>query len=296
MRALAVLLLLPLCLPSRAQAQVSVDMRALDSMGAAPARPSASPAPRQVPAMPAAPVASAPPSAATAKPASAPPRPSTRPDIARPETARPETAKPEPTRPGAATTQAGGRHDTRSAPAAKPPSVALPAQPPPAAPLSTMVPVPAAPPGPPPANVRLVFPNGKTDLSPEDEAAIRGLARALPAGGAAAFGGVTVLAYAAGTENDPSTARRLSLSRGLAVRTVLMDSGIPSSQIYVRALGAAPDMPADRVELTVARPSAPSGGSPVAAPAAPAPGAALPGASGPGTAASRPASRGPATR
>ena len=64
---------------------------------------------------------------------------------------------------------------------------------------------------------------------------------------------VNVVAYAAGKPDDPSTARRLSLSRGLAVRSVLLASGVPSAQIYVRALGAtASDGPADRVELTVA--------------------------------------------
>ena len=65
---------------------------------------------------------------------------------------------------------------------------------------------------------------------------------------------INVIAYAAGKPDDPSTARRLSLSRGMAVRSVLLASGVPSSQIYVRALGAtASDGPADRVELVVAR-------------------------------------------
>ena len=64
---------------------------------------------------------------------------------------------------------------------------------------------------------------------------------------------MNVVAYAAGKPDDPSTARRVSLSRGMAVRSVLLDSGVPSAQIYVRALGAtASDGPADRVELVVA--------------------------------------------
>ena len=48
-----------------------------------------------------------------------------------------------------------------------------------------------------------------------------------------------VVAYAAGTPDDPSTARRLSLSRALAVRSALMADGVGSARIYVRALGAA---------------------------------------------------------
>ena len=131
-----------------------------------------------------------------------------------------------------------------------PPAPALPAALPSAPPPSTMVPVPVARPLPLPPPVRLVFEGGKADLTPADEAAIRDLARAIPA---QAVDSVNVVAYAAGKPDDPSTARRLSLSRGLAVRSVLLASGVPSAQIYVRALGAtSSDGPADRVELTVA--------------------------------------------
>ena len=77
-----------------------------------------------------------------------------------------------------------------------------------------------------PPPVRLVFEDGKTDLTPADEAAIQDLARAIPA---PAADSVNVLAYAAGKPDDPSTARRLSLSRGLAVRSVLLASGVPSA-------------------------------------------------------------------
>jgi type IV pilus biogenesis protein CpaD/CtpE len=59
-----------------------------------------------------------------------------------------------------------------------------------------------------------------------------------------------VLAYAAGSANDPSAARRLSLSRGLAVRSALIADGVSSSRIYVRALGSQPGGgPADRVDV-----------------------------------------------
>ena len=61
-----------------------------------------------------------------------------------------------------------------------------------------------------------------------------------------------VVAYAAGTPEDPSTARRLSLSRALAVRSALMADGVGSSRIYVRALGATGgDAAPDRVDLAV---------------------------------------------
>jgi hypothetical protein len=79
------------------------------------------------------------------------------------------------------------------------------------------------------------------------------------------------VAYAAGTPEDPSTARRLSLARALAVRSALIADGVSSTRIYVRALGAQPggalagDAPADRVDLSVLGANAPS--IPASAPA-----------------------------
>jgi outer membrane protein OmpA-like peptidoglycan-associated protein len=59
-----------------------------------------------------------------------------------------------------------------------------------------------------------------------------------------------VLAYASGDEDSASKARRLSLSRALAVRSFLIDQGVHSTRIEVRALGnKVPDGPPDRVDL-----------------------------------------------
>jgi outer membrane protein OmpA-like peptidoglycan-associated protein len=59
---------------------------------------------------------------------------------------------------------------------------------------------------------------------------------------------IQVLAYASG--EDASKARRLSLSRALAVRSFLIDQGVHSSRIEVRALGnKVPDGSPDRVDL-----------------------------------------------
>lgn len=254
MRTAGGLSLLLLCLTSRAQGQVSVDMRALDSLG--PAQPAARPAPapaRSPAAVPAVHATTSRPAGAgaSASPAGAP--------------AAAAMVAPAAGTPAAATAATGtataGDHAARQAstagtaaprmPAASnAPVPALPTARPAAPPPSTMVPAQAASPSPLPPPVRLVFEEGKTELTPADEAAIQGLARSIPA---PAADSVNVVAYAAGKPDDPSTARRLSLSRGLAVRSVLMASGIPSAQIYVRALGATPsDGPADRVELTVA--------------------------------------------
>ena len=59
-----------------------------------------------------------------------------------------------------------------------------------------------------------------------------------------------VLAYASGDEDNSSKARRLSLTRALAVRSFLIDQGVHSTRIEVRALGnRVPEGPADRVDL-----------------------------------------------
>ncbi|MCA1908839.1 MAG: OmpA family protein [Magnetospirillum sp.] len=62
-----------------------------------------------------------------------------------------------------------------------------------------------------------------------------------------------LLAYASGDEASSSKARRLSLSRALEVRKVLMDKGIRSTRIEVRALGNKLDGrgPADRVDAVL---------------------------------------------
>lgn len=95
----------------------------------------------------------------------------------------------------------------------------------------------------------MTFGTGEADLSPASAAAIHRLVQAAPPGDSTSF---NVVAYAAGTPEDPSTARRLSLARALAVRSALIADGIISSRIYVRALGAvAGDEAPDRVDLAV---------------------------------------------
>lgn len=62
-----------------------------------------------------------------------------------------------------------------------------------------------------------------------------------------------VVAYAAGQSNNVSQARRLSLSRALAVRAYLIDKGIRSTRMDVQAMGAPENGngPADRVDLSL---------------------------------------------
>jgi outer membrane protein OmpA-like peptidoglycan-associated protein len=66
---------------------------------------------------------------------------------------------------------------------------------------------------------------------------------------------VVVNAHAVDDGQGQSQARRLSLSRALAVRTFLVESGVPAERIYLRPLGsAAADGPPDRVDILPLRP------------------------------------------
>jgi outer membrane protein OmpA-like peptidoglycan-associated protein len=62
-----------------------------------------------------------------------------------------------------------------------------------------------------------------------------------------------IAAYAAGNADTASQARRLSLSRALAIRSYLIEKGIASTRLDVRALGnQAESGPADRVDISLA--------------------------------------------
>ena len=63
---------------------------------------------------------------------------------------------------------------------------------------------------------------------------------------------IQLLAYGGDKGDKSSDARRLSLKRALSIRQVLIDDGVPSERIDVRAMGGADDGgPADRVDVFV---------------------------------------------
>jgi outer membrane protein OmpA-like peptidoglycan-associated protein len=232
-----------------AQAQVTVDLHALDAL------PGAKPAGKehavQHPAL-----KSAQRRAATTTSAKPTPEPATEAPAA---TQKVATASPAPTAAPPAT--------------ATPPPATLPTAPPPTAALAPVTTAPqvaqVGPPPPPPisdsaasaatstgSGLRVTFGAGDANLSPASAAAIKNVVGSAPSGGNTSF---NVVAYAAGTPEDPSTARRLSLSRALAVRSALVADGVDSSRIYVRALGAAGGAEApDRVDLAVMGGNAPA--------------------------------------
>ena len=218
--------------PSTQPVQPGVNSGALDALKPTPARPR--PAPQHRPAQP------------TARPKNA----------AKPTPAAlPVPPKP-PARPPAVPT-------VPPAIAAIPPAVAVPVQRPPDPPPVVVA---ADAPGeasPAPGGVRVTFGAGRADLNAATDAAIRSFVRPLRDSEQP----INVLAYAAGSADDPSTPRRLSLARALAARAVLINEGVASTRIYVRALGSAGgDGPADRVDLSANAPGAPSAPAPAAKP------------------------------
>jgi outer membrane protein OmpA-like peptidoglycan-associated protein len=115
--------------------------------------------------------------------------------------------------------------------------------------------------------VRVTFGSDRFDLNPAGETALQALVRSARPGTDTTY---TVTSYAAGSPDDPSTPRRLSLSRALSVRGVLMAAGVASVRIYVRALGASTpaiaEGPPDRVDVTVVSQPMPAAAPPAAAP------------------------------
>jgi outer membrane protein OmpA-like peptidoglycan-associated protein len=285
---LPVLLPVPVLLPAGAHAQVTIDLRALEALPHAPppSSPSSRPALRVVPASPTAtaalPVPPVPPNASPA-PAAGPASDSQAMAIAGPArstvtvpTAPVPPIAPAPTvsapptasAPPAPTPGAGmaSLQPPSPPPAVAPPPATLPSAAPPVAVLAPIQPpvAPAAerPPTPPPvtptaattatpeaSGLRLIFKPNESDLSPAANGAIGDLVKSTPSGNTVTY---NVVAYAEGIADDPSVARRVSLSRGLSVRAALMADGVASTRIYIRALGASNgDAPPDRVDLTV---------------------------------------------
>jgi len=94
--------------------------------------------------------------------------------------------------------------------------------------------------------LRIPFADGATSISGAAESELIKLAAALNASNDR----LQLKAFSGGSADRPSTARRLSLSRALAVRSFLINQGVKSTRIDVRALGVPPDNgPADRVDV-----------------------------------------------
>ena len=151
----------------------------------------------------------------------------------------------------------------RAQQAEAPPAESLPADPAPAPPAPANLsarpglaaPTPAAPAARPftlPAGMealsdgawRLRFPAGRDAPPPAADAALAELGRRLAAG---PEGRVVLFAQASGPA-DASTARRVSLARGLAVKDALVAGGLPATRIDIRPMGRTEEA-ADAVDV-----------------------------------------------
>ncbi|MCQ9156442.1 OmpA family protein [Acidomonas methanolica] len=168
----------------------------------------------------------------------------------------------------AATSHAAASHTasrkTATASATTPPDVSPrpPAPvviPPPAVAVQTYPPVPATPVKPvadapgsaetEPDGMRLTFGSGSANLNPASLDALTALAKTLAAEPTRR---ISLLAYAAGSDDDRSTSRRVALARALTVRAVLVNEGVATTRIYPRAIGLPPHGDAstpDRLDL-----------------------------------------------
>jgi outer membrane protein OmpA-like peptidoglycan-associated protein len=245
MRQFAILCAFALLPATPALAQVTVDLHALQALPQQPAKPMVR-LPRVVP--PAPPASTAAPQASNTAANTA--TQGHAPAASQSASVTPQASQPAPT--------ANPGPQASAAPTPPAPAPALPEQTPQTASITPIEPPPAATAPPPPpvsasagtsaaptaAGLRLTFATGQSDLSPESAASIKQFATS---GGTATF---NVQAYAPGAKDDPSSARRLSLARAMAVRTALVADGVPSAHIFVRALGTQYGSgPPDRVDI-----------------------------------------------
>ncbi|KZD04264.1 hypothetical protein AUP43_12230 [Oceanibaculum pacificum] len=95
----------------------------------------------------------------------------------------------------------------------------------------------------------LPFPAGGSDLADQARGQLAPIVQRLKADDGLR---VQLMAYAAGDGSSSSQARRVSLSRALAVRSYLIEQGIRSTRMDVRALGDTNrDGSADRVDVRI---------------------------------------------
>lgn len=98
---------------------------------------------------------------------------------------------------------------------------------------------------------RIIFAGGSAELPDEAKVVLQGVVSRLLDD---EDNRIQLLAYAKGTVDMVSQARRLSLSRALAVRSYLIGEGVRSTRMDVRALGNnVEEGPADRVDLILVR-------------------------------------------
>lgn len=241
----------------RNNSAVVIDEDVLGSLGGGGARPGVGvgflPAPPAAPRskinqVPPPKVKAAPPPPVVATPApvaaSAPPAPLT---VPTPVAAQPQTPRPDP---GPPPVPAPAPAPVEPPPA---PKVAVVAPPPPPAPAPAATPVVAVPsPTMSDKGARLLFLPDSADIPTTARPTLESIVKLVQS---QQDRRILITAYAAGTPETASQARRLSLNRALTVRSFLAEKGVSTARVDVRALGGqVADGPADRVDLELTAP------------------------------------------
>jgi len=98
----------------------------------------------------------------------------------------------------------------------------------------------------------VLFPVGESSPAPGDVGSIHSLAASLNAALASGASRIQLDAFGGPRGDKSSDSRRLSLKRALVVRELLIEDGVPSEKIDVRAMGGVDDSGvADRVDVFV---------------------------------------------
>lgn len=100
-------------------------------------------------------------------------------------------------------------------------------------------------------DLTLNFPGNSSDLTGESQKKLDAVIHQMTG---MIEGRLQVRGYATGEDGSQSSARRIALSRALAVRSYMMDKGIKPTRVDVKAAGSETDrQPLDRVDLIFAR-------------------------------------------
>ncbi|MBS0472690.1 MAG: hypothetical protein JSR60_16575 [Proteobacteria bacterium] len=162
------------------------------------------------------------------------------------------TATPPVTRPRRAAPVAGGAAAFAATIASPPPKTVATAVPPPATtpPATTPPATPADDTAGMSRQSIIPFAAGSSTPAASDINAIHGLAGKLTAALSAGASRVQLQAYGGPRGDKSSDSRRLSLKRALVIRELLIEDGVPSEKIDVRAMGGVDDNSApDRVDI-----------------------------------------------
>ena len=181
--------------------------------------------------------------------------PASNPPAAPPQPSTPQAAAPAPSTPAPSPAPA----TTVTAPAAQPAQPAAPAMPAPAVvaqpsppPVSAPAPaqIAALPPGGglPAIPAQIVFAANGTDMPDQAKATLDNVVSAMKTDEQIR---IQLIAYASGLPDQANAARRTSLSRAVSVRAYLVEQGVKSVRIDVRAMGNRSDGggPQDRVDI-----------------------------------------------